>query len=447
MGLFKRFDGWASILTGRGTSRDKSTLGDFQPDTRLSMGQVEELYAGDAMAAKVIDIPVGDMTREGIEFKTEDAASAEAVAQALRDLWLVNRYAEGERDSRIYGGALVVFGVDDGQEPDQPLNEKGIRAVRDVWSVDRYAVSVASRVADTTRADYGQPETYLITREDGSALTVHASRTHRLHGVALPRRLAAREDGWGQTVYRRFWNALRGYHGAHNAAGHILSEFIIGIYRLDGLASAMAQGGEDAGKSILQRFAIMDTVKGLYRALILDKEEEFTRNTANVSGLGDLVNAAERRLVAETDIPHSRLLGESPGASLGEQGGAQQANWYDVVAAEQEAKMRPVLERAIRLVLLSRDGPTRGVEPDAWKLEFRPLWQMDAKEQAEIRLKTAQADEIYIGSGVLTPDEVAAARFGAEGWSPDLTLDLEAREAPEVPDDATSDPAGNAEAA
>jgi phage-related protein (TIGR01555 family) len=444
VGFFKRFDGWSDLLTGFGTSRDKSQAGDYTPNVGVSMAQAEELYAGDAIAARIIDVPVGDMTREGIEFKTDDSKVEEAVSQALRDLELLAVYADAERDARIYGGSLLILGVNDGQQPDLPIDETRIQVVRFVESVDRYSVSVLKRFSDPQSKEYGQPEVYGIIKDDGTTVQVHASRTCRLLGVPLPKRLAVREDGWGQPVFKRYWNALRGYHAAHNAAGHILSEFIIGIYRLDGLASALASGGTDGAKSILARFSIMDAAKGLYRAIILDREEQFERNSANVSGLSDLVTAAERRLVAETGIPHSLLLGESPGASLGEQGAAQQANWYDVVAAQQEARMRPALERITRLLLLSKEGPTGGKEPDTWKLEFRPLWQMDAKEQAEIRKLTAEADVLYIGAGVLIGDEVAEARFGPEGWSADLTLDFEAREAPDVPAGETEPPPGQA---
>jgi hypothetical protein len=61
-------------------------------------------------------------------------------------------------------------------------------------------------------------------------------------------------------------------------------------------------------------------------------------------------------------------------------------------------------------------------------VSFNPLWQLDELQQAERRLKTSQADEIDIRSGVLRAEEAAVSRYGGEGYSTTTTIDLELRE-------------------
>jgi hypothetical protein len=51
---------------------------------------------------------------------------------------------------------------------------------------------------------------------------------------------------------------------------------------------------------------------------------------------------------------------------------------------------------------------------------------MSELEQADLRVKMAQADVAYVGAGVLSPEEVADSRFGSE-FSLNTQIDLEAR--------------------
>ncbi len=62
-----------------------------------------------------------------------------------------------------------------------------------------------------------------------------------------------------------------------------------------------------------------------------------------------------------------------------------------------------------------------------------PCYQVDPPEDraalAAVHAAQATADKTYIDAGVLTPEEVAISRFGAEEYSLDTTIDTESREA------------------
>ena len=64
-------------------------------------------------------------------------------------------------------------------------------------------------------------------------------------------------------------------------------------------------------------------------------------------------------------------------------------NYYDMIAARQELDLRPQLERLDALLLRSA-----GVEPDALRFMFRPLWQLSAAEKAQVALGKAQATQV-----------------------------------------------------
>jgi phage-related protein (TIGR01555 family) len=68
----ERLDGWGNVLTGLGvTNRDKS-VGNTLTVEVLSKAQQENAWRGDDLAAKIIELPPDEMTREGFEIKIQE---------------------------------------------------------------------------------------------------------------------------------------------------------------------------------------------------------------------------------------------------------------------------------------------------------------------------------------------------------------------------------------
>jgi hypothetical protein len=99
-----------------------------------------------------------------------------------------------------------------------------------------------------------------------------------------------------------------------------------------------------------------------------------------------------------------------------------------MIKQKQEGKLRPMLDRLIQLIFVSKDGYFKGVEPEDWNLEFIPLWQNTEEQEANIRRTVAETDAIYIDRGVLDPTEVAVSRFGGTVWSMNTEIDLKDRQ-------------------
>jgi phage-related protein (TIGR01555 family) len=433
-----RNDGWINVLTGMGIAgRDKRLGGSFGQATVLDRVTLEELYRGDSMAAKVVDLPAEEMTREWIEIKvSDDPEQAEEIDEALKNLHAQERFQEAEKWARLYGGSVIILGVDDGQEFNQPLNLKQVRSLKFLNVLDRWQITRAQVYEDPTQPKYGQTKTYRLNPLHGgqdNGKEIHESRVLRFDGVMLPDRLMIQNNGWGDSVLNRLFDAIQGYANAHGTIPTILQDFVQAVYRIKGLATMLAQGDD---KAVVNRLQLVELTRSMFRAIVLDEGEEWSRQTTTVAGLPDLVDRTERRLVAETSIPHTKLLGESPGSSLGEGGVSETKDWYDSVSAMQEARHREPLTYLIRVLLAARRSLTQGTEPDQWSFTFRSLWQMDAKEDAEIRNIQSKTDETYIRSGVLMADEVAVSRFGGDGWSAETTLDMETRAAAEAADPA-----------
>lgn len=81
------------------------------------------------------------------------------------------------------------------------------------------------------------------------------------------------------------------------------------------------------------------------------------------------------------------------------------------------------------LRLVEIEMAVRGLDPQnvTHSVTFKPLWQPTELEIAQTRLAVAQTDHIYITDEVVSREEVALSRFGGDGWSMETRLDIEAR--------------------
>lgn len=431
-----RTDGWGNVFSGLGQQGyDKAAYTQFGCATDLDVMSLEELYKGDAIAARIVSLPANEMTREWIEFSHgEDPEDAKAIMKAADDLGVREKLREGIQWGRLFGGALVVLAVDDGRKSTEPVSLDTIRSVSIISVLDRWSCFPETYYTDANSPKLGQVQTYRLIPITWNAQVntiVHESRVLRFEGADLPPRYRLRNWGWGDSVLNRVRDVIRDYQGSIGALPNIVQEFVQTVYKLKGLAQLLTQGGPDADQKIVKRLQALQLGGSLFRAKLLDSEETLERVSLTVTGLGEIIDRIEKRLVASTDMPHNILLNGAPGHAKGAlnsgNGDAETRAWYDTVASMQDDQLRKPLAYFLELLMRSKQGPTKGVLPKAWSFTFKPLWQQNAKEESEIKLNQAETDAIYLDRGVLSAGEVAQSRFAGDGYSTDTILDDDAR--------------------
>lgn len=438
-------DGWANVITGLGTSRDKRKGALFVRDgISRDRSTLENLYAGDDMAARIVDALPDEMTREWIELSIEDTEQKKATNQALETLDARANIRLAMIWARLFGGSCVLLGIDDGQEVSQPLNEDAIKSFKFMTVLDRFSLSPGRPYGDPLSPKFGKPEYYEINPQISSSgteptrfgLRVHESRFLRLDsGVTVTPTSAQQNETWADSVLERVSALLPDFHAIFGGTAHLVQDFSQGVYKLKGLASMLAAG---ADANVIKRLQMVDMSRSIVRAIVLDADgEDFTRDVAALSGLSELVEKWEARLAAAARMPVSILMGRSPSGGLSATGEMEIRYWYDHVRSQQESSLRAQIEKLLRLLFKAKDGPTRGVEPESWSFDFRALWQPSDAEKVELRNKQAQSDAVYIQNGVVTPEEIAASRFGGDRYSFETQLDAESRDAFEASDETT----------
>lgn len=432
-----RADGWYSILTGQGTARDKSQSLLYQAK-RLSYQQLLELWEGDDMAARIVEIWPDEMLRRGWSFITaDDKEGMEDVSDHLERIGLRSALHRAISNRRGLGGGAILLGANDGSPNlSTPLDPSRVVSLDWVTVLDPQELRPSYFYSNPLAPKCGEPSHYTLTSVGGgleyptgevdvqrlpppTISDIHESRFLVFNGIQVSkRRWRSDNNGWGQSVLNRVWDVLSGFNQSWGGAWGLMSDFSQGIYKIKGLAEMVKK---DDGKLLQKRLASIDLAKSYLRALALDMDlESYERLTTSLAGLSDVLDRANLRLAAAADMPLIMLMGDSPGG-LGSTGAAEIRSFYGRVATKQTNELAPAISRVVDLLARLYD-----IQP-GYKVVFPSLWQPTELETAQARNVQMLTDTGYINASVLFSDEVAKARFGGAEYSFETPVDLDAR--------------------
>lgn len=420
-----RSDGLANVLTGMGTSRDKSTYTTAQPLIFLTQEELESLY-GMWIPKRVVDIVAEQSTRKGFKvlFGGEGAAAEEVagIEQAIEDLYILENFLLASKNARLYGGSCILLFIDDGRSADQPVDVDNIRGIEGMEVLDRW--QIAPIIEEENLYDYSKATYYQIIAGDlinqPQLTRIHKDRVLRFDGEWQPYKIRQRNYGWGTSSLQSIYDSFRHYWAGLSSAATVLVEFDVFVHKLQGLANMLAAGKETDVRS---RLVLNDMSKSIYRGYAIDKEkEELAYITRNVSGIGDILEKLRLDIIGASQIPHTILFGESP-SGLGSTGRSEERDFAKMLGDYQTAHYKRPLQKLMRYMMTSKGGPTKGTMPKSWRVAFNDLFELNEREKADVRARVAAVDGRMVQLGVLHPQEVRQARYGGSEWSMETALD------------------------
>lgn len=436
-------DNWQNPVTGIGTwERDKVEQMIFKrPRYNLTVDwkKLQEMFHYDPLSRRIVETWPQHMFRRGWIMKTAGETGPESEQDKKLDkernrLDVNNQLYNAMVWGRLYGGALNILGIDDGQEDwSQPVDEDRIRSINYINTVDRRFISAIHYYADYQKPNYGWPSIYRVFRQISdvndpqakSFFDIHESRVIRFEGIStdvIERQILA---GWSHSVLQPPHEEIKRFMMAFQSAANLVSDASQGVYKLKGL---IAQIGTTQGQANLQaRMAMVDMARSVARSLILDADgEDFQRIATSFTSIPEMLDRFMQMLSMVTGIPVTILMGRSA-AGMNATGDSDFRAFYAEVANQQERMLRPILQRLFRYICLAKNSPTKGKEVEL-DFTFPALWDPTDKEKAEANFIQAQADEKYIQNEVITPEECAQNRFGHGQFNSNTVVDLAARE-------------------
>ena len=420
-----RADGLQNVLIGMGTGRDKGQYTKTTATIFLTQEELENLY-GEWLPRRIVDIYADQATRKGFKvlFGGDGvrAEEVQGIEQVIEDLYILEFLNLAARNSRLYGGACLLLFIDDGRPAYMPVDRRNIRRVEEIECLDRW--QIAPVITEENLYDYSKATYYQIISGDlinePTLSYIHKDRILRFDGDWLPYRVRQRNYGWGMSSLQTVYDSFRHYWTGLNSAATLLTEFDIFVHKVKGLAAMLAAGKEGAVRDRLQ---VNDMSKSIYRGYAIDAEkEELEFISRNFGGIGEVLEKLRVDIIGASKIPHTVLFGESP-SGLGSTGRSEERDFAKTLADYQSVHFKRPIKKLMEYIMLSKEGPTNGKLPESWRISFNPLFELNEREMADVRARVAAVDGRYIQLGVLSPKEVADARYGGSEWSMELTLD------------------------
>jgi phage-related protein (TIGR01555 family) len=454
-------DGWENSTSGLGTSGyDKTVAGRFVAQTPFTTQYLSDLFNGDALAARMCELEPKEMLRQGFNVTPGDEQDADTATMLVTSLTELGAEVALQRAlvwEEVFGGGVVLLGVDDGEtDPTKPLDELRLRRIHSLRAFEGSQMWPA-RWYPATSSKAGEVEVWGITgpgmispmrhgQVTGSTVGmgyVHETRMLVFPGGMVTYDQRMRNNGWGRSVLAAVHDPLMDYNMSWRGVTHMLQSANQDVFYFAGLKRALEGTSEVMVEYFQSRFRQSQMRMGPNRGMTLDAAngEKFERHASQFAGVPDTIEQQALRLATARGWPATVLLERSP-AGMNSTGESDLDIWYNLVAGDRKLRLEPQLKRLLRLLMLCSEGPTGGKELEGWGLSWPAFEQLSDLQQADLELKVAQKDQLYIQDQVIRPEEVAVSRFRKDGFSMATVIDLDAREAALESDESDPGPEG-----
>ncbi|TAY66538.1 DUF1073 domain-containing protein [Rhizobium leguminosarum] len=410
-------DSLRSVVAGLGDPlRDKMASAvyglQFLDDTQLAA-----IYKNNWLGRKIVDIPAMDAVRKGRDWQAEQD-QIELIEAEQNRLGFWHKLLEAKIKARLWGGAALFIGTGEA-DLEQPLDPELVKkgGIKYLTVLTRRDMNAGEIEQNVLSEFYGKPAYYDVTGA-ASMVRIHPSRFATFVGAphADPLMAYGGNQGWGDSVLESVYSAMKNADATAANIASMVFEANVDVFRIPDFMASLSDPSYQG--RLIDRFTLAATAKGINRALILDKDEEYERKQVSFATLPEVMQVFLQMAAGAADIPVTRLLGQSP-AGMSATGESDMNNYYDRVASIQALEMTPALYRfdecLIRSALASR--------PPEIFYAWAPLKQMTEKELAEIGKLHAETAQILNTSGLFTAEElrtVVGNQLVEDGFYPGL---------------------------
>jgi hypothetical protein len=371
------------------------------------------LYTGNGLTKRYIDLLSDDMTRQWVTIP-EDTDGI--ILNYLERLKAKKEFKNALRASKLFGGSIIFMVIDDGGEPNDPVNVNNIRSVQKLKFFSRKYVTIdtLNYYTDAASPKFGDPEFFTVT-SGSQVLTIHESRCLVFRGEYYPfDELGLQtnyETYWGLSILQSIHEELEDYGLAQQALMRLLTKANIDVLKIKGLMGLLST--PDGLKQLDARITSFDLAKSVSTTLLLDNEENFDSVNQTLTGVAETFTKSQTALFGVMGVPP--MLFGIQGKSLGGNDDNQLRLYYDRIKSDQDEEMLDPFDKLKGYIVKAKDSKVN--ENQEYNIKFNSLWQQTENEKVTMRKEQAETDQIYINNGVVGPEEVRESRFGGGTYS------------------------------
>jgi phage-related protein (TIGR01555 family) len=380
---------------------------------------------------KMVGIIAEKMTAKWVKIKTvgndDKSERVKKLVAAMERFELRDKFKEAMEHDGYFGGGQIYIDVlspknvsawTDEHELKQKLflsdkkitkgSLKGFQVIEPVWTYPG-----VYNAQNPLSPDFYKPTEWFVMGK-----TAHASRMLDFISRPVPDLLKAAYNFRGLSLIQMAEPYVNNWLRTRDSVSDMIHSYSIPVLGTD-MSQVLMGNGADELLARMELFNRCRDNRGVFaKNKVGDQEESVEFVNAPLSGLDSLQNQAQEQMAFAPGIPLVFLLGITPdGLNASSEGEIRV--FYDYIHALQNAVYKTPLKRAIDIIQLSEFGD---IDPDI-TFDFEPLYEMSAKEKADIRKVDADTDAVYVAAGALSANEVRE-KIADDPESPYHSLDL-----------------------
>lgn len=363
---------------------------------------LSEIYVEHGIVATLVDLPVDDGFRGGVEVGSDELSQeqSEDLNYRLERDGVLKDFKQALKWARLFGGgALLIINDDDPKTPFDVTKVKKGDEIKfkpvDMWELYYGQDKIRDGIWDPGEV-MKHPDFYNYYGHK-----IHASRVLRFEGKEAPSLVRAKLRGWGVSVLETVVRSYNQYLKSVNLSFEVLDEFKVDYFKIDGFNTTMlTPGGTDKA---IKRAQLVNMQKNYQHAVTMDTKDDFGTKQLNFTGIADVMREIRMQIAADLRMPLTKLFGMS--ASGFNSGEDDIENYNAMIETEIRSKSRSELLKVVEICC----AMWYGYIPEVIRLEFAPLRVLSAEQEETIKASQLQRVLTAMQSGVMTPKEAKQA--------------------------------------
>lgn len=361
------------------------------------------MYINYGLMQVLIDVPVDDAYRGGVEFTSQDLDDEDLAK--LYKYWSENKVLatikNAARWTRVFGGGGIVINTIG--KSDEPID---IKSIKENTPLELYAADMWELNTQNTNL-WAEDKPYqvgnLVDADSDSYIFYNTildrSRVIQMKNKEAPSWLRMQLRGWGMSEMERSVRDLNTLLKTQNLAFELLDEAKVDVVKIDGFNESMLDNGR--ALEMAQRIQTAMSIKNYQAALIMDKEDEYEQKTLQFSGVPEMAAEGRINMSASMRQPISKVFGIAPtGLNNDDQNG--QENYNSMLESEIRDHFNHVFVEVGKLTCQK----VLGFVPDDLTPKYKPLRILKSTEEEEVKNKQFERVMRMAEAGYLTPQQV-----------------------------------------
>lgn len=345
----------------------------------------------------------GDQSGAGILLKSRimDEEDLDTLMAFMddEDIWGV--IANAKVWARLFGGGAII--VNDGAKDfSQPLATDGPLPVLKLYAASRWELGSPHKLSDANAVvDQNTPWEYGSANDDFYlyyGMRLHKSRVITLNGKEAPWMVRWQLQGWGMSEIEKMVEDFNLYVKTRNVLFDLLNEAKVDVFMIEGMRDMLITEG--GSQKMLQRIGTVQQAKNMNNALLLDKNDEYLQKQLTFTGISEVMKENRMAIASAVKMPISKIFGVgATGFSSGED---DIENYNSMVQSTVRATLRKPIRQVLDLVMRH----LWGAPVEDYKIAFKPLRVMSAKDEEDIKDKKFNRGMGMVDHQMMTSQEM-----------------------------------------